>query len=119
MSSEIVGVMNGLGVDGVVIGGVAGGGIGNGGGEFGADVSSGVLKVSSSELESCCSKVRGAGASSILDERSDCAGDGGKGVINGIGDAMIGVGAGKESGEDVVDMVVVRMVMWVEMEGSL
>ena len=119
MSSEIAGVITGLGVDGAVMGGVAGGGIGNGGGEFGVDVFSGVSKVSSSELESRCSKVRGTGASSILAERSDCVGEGGRGAINGIGDAMMGVGAGKESGEDVVDMVIVRMVMWVRREGSL
>ena len=59
------------------------------------------------------------GAPSILVERSDCVGEGGRGASNGMGDAMIGVGAGKESGEDVVDMVIVRMVMWVGREGSL
>ena len=80
--------MIGLGVDGAVVGGVAGGGIGNGGGEFGVDLSSGVSKVSSSELESRCSNVRGMGASSILAERSECVGEGGKGAINGMGDAM-------------------------------
>ena len=42
MSSEIVGVMIGLGVDGAATGGVAGGGIGNGGGEVEAVVFSGV-----------------------------------------------------------------------------
>ena len=103
--------MTGLGVEGAVTGGVAGGGMGNGGGESGVDAFSGVSKVSSSELESRCSNVRGAGASSILVERSERAGEGGKGAINGMGDAMIGVGAGKESGEDVVDMVIVRMVI--------
>ena len=93
--------------------------MGNGGGESGVDMFSGVSKVSSSELESHCSKVRGAGASSILAERSECVGKGGKGAINGMGDAMIGVGVGKESVEDVVDMVIVRMVIWVGREGSL
>ena len=111
--------MTGLGVEGVVVGGVAGGGMGNGGGESDVDAFSGVSKVSSSELDSRCSKVRGAGASSILAERSECVGEGGRGAINGMGDAMIGVGAGKESGEDVVDMVILRMLMWVGERGSL
>ena len=97
--------MTGLGVDGAVAGGVAGGGIGNGGGESGADISSGVSNISSSELESCCSRVRGIGASSILSEWLVFDGDGGNGAISGIGEEIMGVGVGKESGEDVVDMV--------------
>ena len=67
--SEIVGKVVGSGVDGAGIGVGTGGGTGSGGGELCTDVFSGVLNISSSELDNCCSKVRGPRASSILSER--------------------------------------------------
>ena len=118
MSSEMVGVMGRLGVRGAKVGGVAGGGMGSGGGESGADIFSGVSNVSSSELESRCSRLRGTGASSILSERLVFDGDGGNGAINGIGEEIMGVGVGKESG-DVVDMVRVQIVICGRGEMSL
>ena len=59
------------------------------------------------------------GASSILSERLVFVRDGSNGAISGIGEEIMGVGAGKESGEDVVDIVMEQIVMHREGEGSL
>ena len=65
-------------------------------------------------------KVSGAGASEIRSDNmgdlcmsgeGTMSGDSGNGVIKGTGDEMIGMGLVRNSGSDVVDILIQRMVM--------